>query len=257
MQYDLTRPNTGRVFDYWLGGNHNFEIDRQFADQVAKQLPIVVEQMRKERAKVTGFVRFFHEHGIRAIIDFGSSLPTCGNTHIVAHQLDPNIIVIYSDIDPVTAAYGQELLQDQQNVIYLQGDASTPLAILDAPETNALLGNERRVGINFLNLAHALTDDQLRASWQTIYDWVAPGSYMAVTVPTEHWMIEPYLFRIIESYRRSNLISYYRTQAELTALASPWQLTEEGILDNLRWDVPNGDSTRNVVITYSMMLYKT
>ncbi len=33
---DASKPSAGRMYDYWLGGNHNFEVDRQAADQVLK-----------------------------------------------------------------------------------------------------------------------------------------------------------------------------------------------------------------------------
>lgn len=255
MQYDLTKPNSGRMFDYWLGGNHNFEIDRQFADQVNRHFPLAKEQTRLERAKIKKFVPFFYQHGIRAIIDFGSSLPTCDNTHLVAHAIDPSIKVVYCDIDPITVAYGQELLEGESNVIYLRGDAAQPLSILNAPETRALLGDERRLGINFLNLAHLLNDDALMGAWHALYDWVAPGSFMAVTMPSEVFVREPYLRQLVESYQRSGIMSYYRTREEFAKLVSPWQVTSDGILESGHYTFPD-ESNKTVVITYEMMLFK-
>ena len=34
-EIDLSRPSAARVYDYFLGGAHNFEIDRQLAEQIA------------------------------------------------------------------------------------------------------------------------------------------------------------------------------------------------------------------------------
>ena len=31
MKIDLSKPDGGRMVDYWLGGHHNFLIDRQVA----------------------------------------------------------------------------------------------------------------------------------------------------------------------------------------------------------------------------------
>lgn len=256
MQYDLTKPNPGRMFDYWLGGTHNFEIDRQFADQIAKQFPLVRELTKTERGRIKPFVQFFYEQGIRAIIDFGSSLPTCNNTHEVAHEIDPQIKVVYVDIDPVTAAYGQELLLGKPNVIYLQGDAAKPLTILEAPETRALLGDNRRVGFTSLNLGHLLTDAQWRDSFQALYNWAAPDSYFAMTLPSQDWVTEPFLMQIVESYRRANLLSFYRSREQLKPLLAPWQLTGKGIADAGDYESLYGNSTRRIVITYAMMLHK-
>lgn len=256
MQYDLTKPNTGRTFDYWLGGSHNFEIDRQFADNVAKQWPFIRDQVLGERQRIQDFIRYFYDHGIRAIIDFGSGLPTCGNTHIVAHKIDRENRVIYCDIDPITAAYGQEILAGQSNVLFLHGDASKPLAVLDAPETRALLGTDHLVGFNFLSLAHILTDQQLGEAWRTLYDWAAPGSCMAVSVPSKEWETDPYMNQLVQSYRRVNLFSYYRSPAELEKLFAPWKLTAEGIIPCNPSEIPDGDKTKIVRITYSMTLSK-
>jgi hypothetical protein len=256
MQYDLTKPNPGRMFDYWLGGTHNFEIDRQFADQIAKQFPVVRELTKIERGRIKSIVRFFYEHGIRSIVDFGSSLPTCDNTHLVAHEIDPQIKVVYSDIDPVTSAYGQELLLGEPNAIYVHADAATPLVVLDAPETRALLGDNRRVGFISSILGHLLTDAQLRYSFQTLYDWAAPDSYYAMTVPSKDWVTEPHMNEIVESYRRANLLSSYRSPMELEPLLAPWKLTGEGIARAGHFELPSGSSTKSIVITYSMMLHK-
>ena len=31
---DTTRPNMARMYDYWLGGKDNFEVDRKAAEAV-------------------------------------------------------------------------------------------------------------------------------------------------------------------------------------------------------------------------------
>ncbi len=239
MQFDLTRPNSGRMVDYWLGGDHNFEIDRQLADQILRTLPVLKQQTEDARRMVSVAVRYFFDHGIRTLIDFGSGLPTCDNTHVVAHKLDPEIKVVYSDIDPVTVAYGRDLLRDEKNVIFLQADASTPHAVLDAPETRALIGEERWVGFIYLMLAHQMTDDQVRSSWRALYDWTAPGSFLAVSAASDNWPNEPDLAAALESYRRSNLTGYFRTPAQMQALLQPWNLTEEGVRPNTEWPLPD------------------
>ena len=256
MQYDLTRPNTGRMFDYFLGGTHNFEIDRRFADQVDKQFPVLHQQLMVERANLKSIIQSYYDQGIRAIVDFGSGLPTCGNTHLAAHAIDPAIKVIYCDIDPVTAAYGQEILLGVNNTIFLQGDVSAPLNILDAPEARALLADNRQVGFNYLMLGHLLTDEQLHQSWQDIYQWAAPQSYMTVTLASTAWETDSYLVKITESYRRANISSYYRSPVDLEAFIPPWKLTPAGIRDGVICQVPHGDVMTSVALSNTMLLYK-
>ena len=38
---DASKPNAGRIYDYLIGGSHNFEIDRQVGDDLKKKLPFL------------------------------------------------------------------------------------------------------------------------------------------------------------------------------------------------------------------------
>jgi hypothetical protein len=256
MQLDLTRPNSGRMIDYWLGGSHNFEIDRQMADQVAGRFPIIKQIIPETRTLVKRGVQYFRAHGIRAILDFGAGLPTCDNTHTVAHALDPTIKVVYSDIDPITVAYGQELLQGNSNAIYLQCDAMDPRTALDSAAACQFLGDERRVGIIFLNLAHAMDDDQIRASWLALYVWAVPGSFLFMSNASENWNTDPELIAVREVYGRANLTGYFRSPAEIRALAHPWQGTPEGIVNLLAWHNSQPSVALSQLLGYAAMLYK-
>jgi hypothetical protein len=256
MQLDLTKPNNGRMLDYWLGGSHNFEIDRHLADQVTDKIPLLKQIAPETRILVRRGVEYFYARGIRTILDFGSALPTCENTHLVAERLDPEFKVVYSDIDPITVAYSQEILEGNPRVIYLQCDAAYPRTILDSAEVRDFLGGERRVGIIFLNLAHTMTEDQVRSAWQTLYDWVAVGSYLFINNASELWLTEPDLLAVHQLYERSNIRGYYRTREELATLAHPWRVTSEGVLDQPAWYGADAVVKHPRVLSYAAMLYK-
>lgn len=254
MQYDLTRPNSGRMIDYWLGGTHNFEIDRQLADQLEKQFPLMRQFCRDDRALTGRVVEFFYAQGLGTIFDFGSSLPTCGNTPLVAHALDPNLKVVRSDIDPITVTYGKEILRATPNALYLHCDAAKPRTVLDAAEVRALIGETRRVAVIFNSLAHLMTDEQVCRAWRILYDWVAPGSFMSVSAPSADWLNYPETARIIEMYKRSHIVPFLRTREQYAAMLPPWRLTAEGIVDNQAWGLP--PQPPQPVLFYSMMLRK-
>ena len=38
---DIERPSAARIYDYYLGGSHNFAVDRQAAEQVVQAIPNV------------------------------------------------------------------------------------------------------------------------------------------------------------------------------------------------------------------------
>src|SRR4051794_31107995 len=89
MEVDTETPNAARVYDYLLGGAHNFEADRRFADEVAKAAP-AREFARNNRAFLRRVVRYLAlEAGIRQFLDLGSGIPTVGNVHEIAQDASP------------------------------------------------------------------------------------------------------------------------------------------------------------------------
>src|SRR4030042_124610 len=120
---DASKPNAGRIYDFVLGGNHNFEVDRLAAQQVLKAIPDFPQLARMVRWFLGEAVRVLAAEGMTQFIDFASGLPTMD--HI--HQITPaGTKVIYSDIDPVTVAYGQEILKDNPNARFMMCNAWKP-----------------------------------------------------------------------------------------------------------------------------------
>ncbi|MBE3064376.1 MAG: SAM-dependent methyltransferase, partial [Spirochaetes bacterium] len=46
---DSSKPNAGRIYDYLLGGNHNFEVDRMAAQQLLQLAPFTPQLFRTIR----------------------------------------------------------------------------------------------------------------------------------------------------------------------------------------------------------------
>ena len=49
-EVDLDRPSVARVYDYFLGGSHNFASDRAFAKEVLRGFPDIPNVVRENRA---------------------------------------------------------------------------------------------------------------------------------------------------------------------------------------------------------------
>ncbi|MFQ6058867.1 MAG: SAM-dependent methyltransferase [Anaerolineae bacterium] len=259
MEIDLTKPNPARIVDYYLGGHHNFEIDRLLADRAAEMYPgDVIEETRKVRLCLQRAVTYMaKEKGLTHFLDFGSGLPTCGNTHEVVLAINPQARVIYSDIDHLTVAYGKEIIAQEPHVRYVWCDAADPSTLLDSPEAKELLGDERRVGIIFMALAHFLTDETLASGARRLYEWAAPGSHLFLTVESETWQTDPYLQEVSKLVHRAGIPLYQRAKQELLALLSPWRLTEHGVARNLQWGLSEEEKDpEERLTTYSMVLYK-
>jgi hypothetical protein len=83
-------PSIARVYDYLLGGSHNFAADRAAARGFLTRWPDAQLTMLANRAFLGRAVRFLAaEAGIGQFLDIGSGIPTMGNVHEIARQAPP------------------------------------------------------------------------------------------------------------------------------------------------------------------------
>lgn len=175
---DASKPNAGRIYDFVLGGNHNFEVDRAAAQQFLKLLPDYPNMARYVRWFLGEAVRRLADGGHRSYIDFASGLPTVDHIHQVT---PPGTKVIYSDLDPVTVAYGQEIIKDLPDVRYVVCDAAKPETILDSPLPAEMFGKSRRVVFGLNGVAFFLKNDQIAHTMKALYDWSDKGSRLFIS----------------------------------------------------------------------------
>jgi hypothetical protein len=43
---DTTVSHSARIWDYWLGGKDNYQVDREVGDRIEEMLPDIVRQAR-------------------------------------------------------------------------------------------------------------------------------------------------------------------------------------------------------------------
>src|SRR5215204_5407962 len=124
-------PSAARIYDYLLGGYHNFEADRMVADRFRELLPDMPLYMQANRAFLRRVVRYLIDSGIDQFLDIGSGIPTVGNVHEVAQAINPAACIVYVDIDPVAVRQSEEILKSNANAIAIHGDLRQPEAILE------------------------------------------------------------------------------------------------------------------------------
>jgi hypothetical protein len=56
-EFDTTRPNIARVYDYWLGGKDNYAADRELAHTMTEVNPGIPAMARVNREFITAAVR--------------------------------------------------------------------------------------------------------------------------------------------------------------------------------------------------------
>ncbi len=113
-EIDTTKANIARVYDYWLGGSHNFRADQDAARTMIAMDPNMRAIMRANRAFLGRAVRYLaREAGIRQFLDIGSGIPTKQNVHEVAQAAAPGSRVVYVDNDEVAVAHSRLMLEDK------------------------------------------------------------------------------------------------------------------------------------------------
>jgi len=257
MKLYRLKPSCARMTDYWLGGYHNFAIDRLTARHVEAILFEAPEIWREQRRFLQRAVTYMaRELGLNQFIDFGSGLPTKGNVHEIVRAINPAARVIYSDMDLTCVAQAQDILDGNPNVRYEQCNAADPSELLHAPVTSEMFGEDHQIGIGFSGLGHFLPDEGLARSFATLYEWAAEGSCMAVVTISRGVERFPRLKQIL---LRESMPLFPRSEQEMLKLLGPWQLTEHGIAPGPYWGLPKGPTRVKEVIaetSFSFLVQK-
>lgn len=158
---DTSSPHTARVWNYWLGGRDNYEVDRVAGDHIRRLHPGIGEYARADRRFLGNAVAHLAgEAGIDQFLDIGTGLPTADNTHEVAQRIAPGSRVVYVDNDPIVLVHAQALLTStpEGETAYLDCDLRDVGTIVErAAET---LDFSRPVGLILLGVVIFVEDDE-------------------------------------------------------------------------------------------------
>jgi hypothetical protein len=232
---DVTVPHSARIWNYWLGGKDNYEIDRKVGDQVARLNPRIREQARVSRAFLTRIIGYLAaDAGVRQFIDVGTGLPTEDNTHQVAQRIAPESRIVYVDNDPLVLVHARALLTSspQGASDYVDADlhdtgriVSQAARTLDFTKPIALIMS----GI----MGHVEDDDEAHACVRRLVDALPSGSYLAMSDGTD---TNEASVRSMEVYKNSGAIPYHlRSPAAFIAFFDGLELVEPGIVALENW----------------------
>jgi SAM-dependent methyltransferase len=238
---DIERPSAARMYDYYLGGSHNFAADRQAAEQVIAVLPDTRLVAQSNRAFLQRCVTYLAGAGIRQFLDIGSGIPTLGNVHEVAERSAPGSRVVYVDTDPVAVAHSRSILGGNPRAAAIQEDLRRPEAILKHPELGAILDLDQPVAVLLMAVLHFVSDDDRPAGiLATLRDSLAPGSYLAISHGT-HEGREDEVQRLQQVYQRGGTRVTSRNRAEIAALFDGFTPVEPGVVWVPLWHPQFGD----------------
>jgi hypothetical protein len=214
-----------------LGGSHNFEIDRQAAQQLTQKVPDMPNWMKVIRWFLGEAVRRLLEEGFTHFLDFASGLPTVDHIHQIAPQ---GTKVIYSDIDPVTVAYAQDIIKGIEGVVCVQCNVQEPEKLLSSGIVEKIFGKKKKVAIGLNGIAWFLPDEHLSHALEVLYDWAVSGSKLYISdfdlksIPQE-------LKDVLAFYKTVGQPIFLRTIDTLKGLLGKWRITDPGFRPLTDW----------------------
>ena len=222
-------PAPARMYDYFLGGTHNFESDRAAASKVRETIPEVIDAAWANRGFHQRAARWLAQQGIAQFIDVGSGLPTVGNTHEVVQQISPGARVVYVDHDPLVIAHSSSLLTDPATARVVQADLRDPESVLNHPGLRALIDFSAPIGLLMTAVLHFVSPDS--DPWGLVARYVRDlpsGSYLVLSHVTDE-KTPPISVRVAEEmYARASERIYFRSRADVARFFAGLELVSPG-----------------------------
>lgn len=253
-------PGTGkgtataaRMYDYYLGGSHNFPADRQAAEQVLAQIPQIRAMARTNRAFLGRAVRYLAEYGVRQFLDIGSGIPTVGNVHEIAQSVSPDCRVLYGDIDPVAVLEGRQMLAGNDLADAIECDLLAADDLLQRIKTDselaAVIDLDRPVALVLAAVLHFVPDDEdAYRAVRVLTEGLAPGSWLVISHgAAEGFEAGERLNAAREVYARSTYTATgLRNRAQIMRFFDGFDLVEPGLVFLPQWR-PEPDDPQDFV----------
>lgn len=222
MKIDTTIPHPGRIYDFVLGGHHNFEADRLAAKKITDVFPAYPTWARLNRWFLHHLAERWGAEGHARVLDLGSGLPTQGHFH----EALPSAEILYTDQEPVTVAYGQQILAGLPGKSYVQVDLRDPARLIE--EATRVFGDRPKIAVGFIGVGYLIDDDTLTKVARALHAWCAPGSVMAFSTPHETKELTPEerkaSVEIIARFKAARMELFGRTPERVAELLAPWKV---------------------------------
>ncbi|MBO0850477.1 MAG: SAM-dependent methyltransferase [Pseudonocardia sp.] len=229
-------PHSARIWNYWMGGKDNYEVDREAGDAWIKVHPEIVNEAKQSRQFLVRVVRYLaREAGVRQYLDIGTGLPTMQNTHEVAQSIAPDSRIVYVDNDPSVLAHARALLTNttpEGVTAYIDADVHNPeLIIADARN---VLNFDQPIAVMFMGiLGHVADYQEARSIIDRVVAAIPSGSYLALYdgVDTDQAKVEAE-----QAYADTGAIAYHnRAPEQIQAFFDGLDMLDPGLVSISQW----------------------
>ncbi|MEU8346238.1 SAM-dependent methyltransferase [Actinomadura meyerae] len=241
LHIDPGTASPARIYDYYLGGKDNYEVDRAAADAIMKTVPEAPAAARANRDFLGRAVRYLAARaGIRQFIDVGAGLPTQGNVHEIVHGIAPDGHVVYVDNDPVVLIHGRALLEGSPSVAVVPGDLRRPEEFMADPRLTELIDFTEPVGLLLVAVLHFIPDDDDPAGLVArLVERLPSGSLVVVSHGYEGGMDPGDVEHALGVRRTTAAPICSRGPGEVAALLPGLDVLDPGIVWIPEWDLPH------------------
>jgi SAM-dependent methyltransferase len=224
------------MYDYYLGGENSFPVDREAAEHVLRVAPWIRATALENRAFLRRAVGFTaREAGIRQFLDIGTGLPTQGNVHEVAQRAAPDTRVAYVDNDPVVLGQSRALLAGARNAVTVRADLRHPQQIIGHPDLAGFIDWDQPVALLLVAVVHFISDaDEPHAIIGQFREVLPPGSHLILS-HIHHEDHGTAGREVTAIYEKASVPLIFRTREQITSLFTGFDLLDPGVVPLPQW----------------------
>jgi hypothetical protein len=245
---DTSVPHSARIWNYWLGGQDNYAVDREAGDQYREIFPGIAVVARTSRGFLARAVRYLaSDAGVRQFLDIGTGLPTASNTHEVAQRVAPESRIVYVDNDPLVLAHARALLTSTPEGAcdYLDADIRNPAAILDTAA--GLLDFTQPMALMLMGIMGHFTDEEAYPIVGRLMAGLPSGRYFALYDGAN---TNEAFNQAQQGYNDSGAVPYnLRSPEQFARFFEGLELVEPGVVPLVQWR-PDPDTEQAEIYSY-------
>lgn len=248
---DTSKAHPARMYDFYLGGRDNYEVDREAAQRVIDAMPDVIPSVVASREFFRRAVRSVAESGVRQFLHIGTGIPFSPDTHEIARAVSPEVQVAYVDNDPIIAAHAGARLTNSGNAGFVLGDVREPRGILEDPTLREMLDFDQPIALVLVAVFHFITaaEDPYRIVAE-LREALPGGSYLILSHVTADFHGGSFPPEVQAVHDRATASLNPRTREAVARFFDGFDLVDPGLVQVPLWrperPLPAPDELRRV-----------